>query len=148
MARCVRSTLKGKGVALVRTIERIQFFLVHLLQCRHGDISASYGRQELSMISSHLGCLVKQGKLFKGVWHPWEWVGFVVLERMVDSWLKTALSQGCLSWDRIILSVLGLVLESSCAACICNIAQLPDYGLETYSEQKKKEKERKKERIQ
>jgi len=74
---------------------------------------------------------VSEGRLIKGVWRKKQWLGFKAIERMSQVWLQRALDEGCFSWDHVLLKLLGVILQASCAARAGDIARSPFYkGME------------------
>ena len=65
---------------------------------------------------SLLNKLVKDGVLHKGYWNKHHRVGFQTLLIMCDVHMKSALVQGCLSWDTHISKQLSIVLVAALAS--------------------------------
>lgn len=65
--------------------------------------------------------------LVRGRWAKRQWLGFVVLEKMARAWVERALIEGCPSWDRVLLRLLGVVLQAACCARSGDIARSQYY---------------------
>lgn len=79
----------------------------------------------------HLDQLATQGLLVRGNWRKRQWLGFKVIQRMAHAFLESSLTDGCLMWDRVMLKLLGVVLQSSCASRSGDIARSTLYtGME------------------
>lgn len=46
-----------------------------------------------------------------------------MIRRMAQTWLDRALNEGCLSWDRTLLKLLGVLLQASCSSRSGDIAR-------------------------
>lgn len=131
MTRHVKPGLSGKDAPSLTVIQGIWYRLISLLEFRHRDLRDNYKPTDAKHISVHLDQLVKRQLLVKGRWHKKKWLGFLVLEKLACIWIEKGLSAGCLSWDRVILKLLGIILQSSLSARCGDVARSKLYtGME------------------
>lgn len=123
MTRHIKPVLPGKSVPSLSVIHGMWYRLIELLNFRHRDIKENYGSHEVKRINVHLDQLVKQKLLIKGRWHKKVWFGIRVVERMGNCWIEKSLADGCISWDRVLLKLLSVVLMSALAARCGDIAR-------------------------
>ena len=123
MTRRVKSGLIGKHAPSLSVIQGIWYRLIRFLQFHHRDLNDHYGKTEQLRISTHLDQLVKRGLLVKGQWFKKLWLGFLVVKKLATCWIETALADGCLSWDRVLLKLLGNILQSALAARAGDVAR-------------------------
>jgi hypothetical protein len=123
MSRHVKPRVVGKPSASLSTLQAIWYDLISILTFRHGDLKDHYGPRDVLRINVHLDQLVKRGVLFKGRWFKKQWVGFLVVQRLAENWLEKNIAEGCLSWDRVLYKLLGIILQSALAARCGDIAR-------------------------
>ena len=116
MTRIVKPGVRGKPAPSLTVIYSIWYRVIKLLTFRHSNLKDQYGEHERSRISVHLDQLVKRKLLTKGKWFRKVWLGFLVVQRLAYCWVERALADGCLSWDRVLLKLLSILLQSACAA--------------------------------
>ncbi|KAK7924686.1 hypothetical protein PG985_006740 [Apiospora marii] len=63
----------------------------------------------------------------KHEWHKRQWLGFQVIKKMASTWLETAIKEGCLSWDHVLIKLLGVLLQASCSSRSGDIARTTLY---------------------
>lgn len=134
MTRHVKPGVRGKPAPSLSLINGIWSQLIQILTFRHRDLPDKYGAYEILRIQVHLDQLVKRDLLIKGRWFKKIWVGLVVIQRLAYNWLEAALADGCLSWDRVLLKLLSVILQSALAARAGDIARSKGYfGVEYLS---------------
>ncbi|KAF2221497.1 hypothetical protein BDZ85DRAFT_320676 [Elsinoe ampelina] len=130
-ARHTRPGLKGKTQPSLSVIRGIWRRLIDLLKFRHEDLPTNYTTYWVNRIGMHLDQLVTQKVLVRGTWFKRQWLGYKVIHRISEVWIDRALAEGCLSWDRVLLKLLGVVLQASCACRSGDIARSSLYtGME------------------
>lgn len=123
MTRHIVPVVHGKQVPSLITIQQIWYLCIKMLNFRHSELKDTYGKKELERITIHLDQLVKRGLLVKGRWYAKQWLGFRVVEKLAHAWLDKALQQGCISWDKVLLKLLNVVLLSALAARSGDVAR-------------------------
>jgi len=128
ISRHVKTPIAGKPGASLSTMQGIWNTLINVLTFRHRELKDHYGSHDVLRIKVHLDQLVKRDLLFKGKWYKRQWVGFLVLQKLAaTTWLETNVAEGCLSWDRALLKLLAIVLQSALAARSGDVARTQDY---------------------
>ena len=97
--------------------------LIDLLKFRHEELLTHYTPYWVAHIGTRLDQLAASKQLERGVWRKRQWVGFKVVQKMSQIWLRRALDEGCVSWDRVLLKLLGVLLQASCASRSGDIAR-------------------------
>lgn len=107
---------RGKGKPVV-SLGTIRVGLQHLIPAlvEHYD-GFDVSKQMRLKCDSLLNTLVKEGVLTKGRWRQRQWVGFQTILRMCDTWMQTALQEGCSSWDTKISRQLSILLIAAFAS--------------------------------
>jgi hypothetical protein len=116
MTRHIKSVIPGKSAPSLSSIHSIWHRLICLLVFRHQEIKTRYGPHGVKRIEVRLDQLVKKKLLIKGRFHKKQWLGFRVMERMARIWIHESISNGCISWDRVLLKLLSVILMSALAA--------------------------------
>lgn len=94
---------------------------------RHSNLKEHYGNHEIKRIEVHLDQLVKRKLLIKGKWWKKQWFGFRVVEKMANAWIEKGLSDGCISWDRMLLKLLSIILMAALSARCGDVARTSLY---------------------
>ncbi|KAG6362413.1 hypothetical protein INS49_010643 [Diaporthe citri] len=102
------SVISGKTVPSLSFIRKVWRILIDLLTFRHEDLPQHYTPYHEKRINVHLSQL---------------WFGFKVIQQMAQTWLERALNEGCLSWDRTLLKLLGILLQASCSSRSGDVAR-------------------------
>jgi hypothetical protein len=103
----IQSGIRQKERPSLSTIQAgLRHLTDMLVECHGFTISA----QNTKRIGSLLHILVKENVLFKGKWRKANRVGFKTLLHMVDTHMKTGLTDGVHSWDVYISKQLSIVL--------------------------------------
>ncbi|KAH9223686.1 hypothetical protein DL95DRAFT_453629 [Leptodontidium sp. 2 PMI_412] len=123
MTRHIVPVIVGKQVPSLTTIQSVWYLFIKMLTFRHNNLKDNYGRREMERITVHLDQLVKRGLLVKGRWFKKQWLGFRVVEKLAHAWLGKAILQGCISWDKVLLKLLNVVLLSALAARSGDVAR-------------------------
>ena len=127
MTRHVKPGVAGKHAPSLTVIQGIWFRLIKLLNFRYRDLAANYGSTDVTRINVHLDQLVKRDLLVKGKWFKKQWLGFTMIQQMAQNWLECSLADGCLSWDRVLLKLLSIILQSALTARSGDIARSKRY---------------------
>jgi len=123
MTRHIVPAIRDKSAPSLVTIQAIWYQCISVLNFRHHDLKENYGKHQIARINVHLDQLVRRGLLIKGRWFKKQWFGFRVIEKLSQVWLETAISQGCISWDKVLLKLLNVVMLSTLAARCGDIAR-------------------------
>jgi hypothetical protein len=110
-----QSNLRGKHAPSLSTIQGLWLYTIEFLKFQHRDLRQHYTEYDEKRISTWLDQQVTLGKLIRGRWVERQWLGLVMILKLVRAMVEHSLAQGCLSWDIIIVKILGVVL-----ACACN----------------------------
>ena len=123
MTRHIVPGIRGKSAPSLVTIKGIWYQCISMLNFRHHKLKENYGTHHITRINVHLDQLVKRGLLIKGRWYKKQWFGFRVVEKLSQAWLEKAISEGCVSWDKVLLKLLNVVIMSTLSARAGDIAR-------------------------
>ncbi|SMR55280.1 unnamed protein product [Zymoseptoria tritici ST99CH_1E4] len=130
-ARSTVPGIRGKTAPSLSVVRGFWRRLIDLLIFRHEDIRQHYTPYWVNRIGMHLDQLATKKDLVRGLWQKRQWLGFKVILRMAQIWIDRAIDEGCISWDRTLLKLLGVVLQSACSSRSGDIARSTLYkGLE------------------
>lgn len=110
------------------TIRGFWVYTIEYLKFQYRDLKDNYGTYEVTRIETYLDQQVTLGRLTRGVWHKRQWLGFLMVQKMVTSFAEHHLMHGALSWDIVILRMLAVVLQCACNARPGDIARSDQYS--------------------
>ena len=87
-----------------------------MLSVRYRDLADEYQQHDKDKVFNYLEQLSQTGRPLYGYHQPHQWVGFGVLQVLVEKCLSRALDHGCESWDVILLRLLEFLMQSACSS--------------------------------
>ncbi|KIX03167.1 uncharacterized protein Z518_06718 [Rhinocladiella mackenziei CBS 650.93] len=131
IAARTRSRYPDRQAPGLRTIQKFWYEAVRWLNFEYPNVKDNYGPREFERIKTYLEQQVKAGKLSKGYWREKQWAGFMIFQKLVSDYMRSALLNGCNTWDIVILRLLGVALQVACSSRPGDVARTHGYdGLE------------------
>jgi hypothetical protein len=109
------------------TVEGIWLSTIEYLKFRYPDFSKNYTVHEVKRVTVFVDQQVRLGNLTRGLWRQRQWLGFLVIQKMVTEYMLHHLQAGCINFDQVILKILGVVLQCACASRPGDVARTVGY---------------------
>ncbi|CZS92478.1 uncharacterized protein RAG0_03060 [Rhynchosporium agropyri] len=116
-------TIANIGTPSIKAFEPMKIPPCVLPASRFFDLGANYGPYHAKRLEVHLNQLGQRNLLPKGRWFE---------KTMTRLWLEKSIANGCSSWYKVLLTLLGLVLMSAVAGRAGGVSRSEGYkGAET-----------------
>jgi hypothetical protein len=122
-----QSNLTGKGAPSLSTVQGIWIATIEYLKFRYIDFKENYTSHEVKRVSVFFEQQVQLGNLTRGLWRRRQWLGFLMIQKLVTEYVSHQLLTGCPNFDTVILRTLGVVLQCACAARPGDVAKTLGY---------------------
>jgi hypothetical protein len=124
----IKVLARNKPAPQLKTMRRGLENLIEGLTFKYKDFKIT--GHDARRIDTVLDALAKENKLLRGKWKKSEWIGVLLVEKMVRAYFQASLDQGCKSWDVQLSKILSLVLVSACCCRAGEVSLSRDYTTE------------------
>ncbi len=86
-------------------------------------------RHQGSRLKAFFNQLMQEGRLTRAAIHETQWIGAVLLQRIMVALFRRALEEGTTNWDRVLQKVLSLLLLGALA---CRLGDITKHNKDTH----------------
>lgn len=114
MAQHPVSDCAGHMKPLLFTLKRIHSHLIKILRFQYFDFEFRYGKTGAARAKALMEELVYKGELVKERSAVRKRFASRLTHTIARTWISRALTEGCISWDRVWVTLAALLLEKAC----------------------------------